>query len=244
MKKKIAIVFVLMATMINAQESVNNYKYVIVPKKFDFVNKPDKYQTSSLTKFLFNKYGFNTLFNDETFPEDLAQNPCLALTADVKDNSGMFTTKSVIELKNCKNKVVYTSSEGKSKQKEYKKAYHEAIRGAFNSIKRLNYKYVPREILLTGKVKEYKNPKTKKTQEVIVDPKQGKLEILYAQPMVKGFQLVNTKPEVVFQALKTSNPEVFILKNKNGVLVKKGNSWVAEFYVDGKLTTKIYTIKF
>ena len=38
---------------INAQiEKLNDYKYVIIPEKFDFVNESDKYQTSSLTKFL------------------------------------------------------------------------------------------------------------------------------------------------------------------------------------------------
>ncbi len=55
----------------------------------------------------------------------------------------MFTTKSIVELRDCSNKIIFSSKEGKSKDKEYKKAYHEAIRNAFKSIQSLKYKYIP-----------------------------------------------------------------------------------------------------
>jgi len=74
-----------------------------------------------LTKFLFEKEGFKTIYDNLEKPADLSNNPCLGLTADVFNDSGMFTTKLTIELTNCKNQKVLVSKEGKSKEKDYKK---------------------------------------------------------------------------------------------------------------------------
>ena len=236
------------------QKSVNNYKYVIVPTQFDFLSSPDQYQLNSLTKFLFDKYGFKAFLSDEQLPEDLAKNRCLALTATVKNNSGMFTTKNKVELKDCYNNVVYTSTEGKSKQKEYKKAFQEAVRNAFKSIQALHYKYNG-EIVAVEAPTEPTNPikstvpvsvefPTKETPQptkpVIKDTK----NVLYAQAITNGFQLVNTKPEVVFQVLKSSKKDFYFLKNKDGVLFKKGTNWIAEYYENDTLVQKQYQVKF
>lgn len=139
----LTLVLVIISNTIFSQQSLNDYKYVIVPKKFDFLKSEDQYQLNSLTKFLFKKEGFNTLFDSDNKLQELANNPCLGLVSKIKNNSGMFNTKLVVELFNCKNEVVYTSNEGKSKQKDYKKAYQEALRNAFKSITLFDYKYNP-----------------------------------------------------------------------------------------------------
>lgn len=135
-----------------AQEELNPYKYVIVPKKYDFLKEEDKFQLNSLTKFLFEKKGFNTIFEDQTYPSDLAANPCLGVTVYVLDDSSLFTTKFNIQLKDCYNKVVYTSEDGKSKEKEYKKAYQEALRKSFVSIEALEYSYTPSAMVTVPQV--------------------------------------------------------------------------------------------
>ena len=61
----------------------------------------------------------------------------------------MITTKLLIELVDCKNEIIFTSEEGLSKLKEYKKAYYQAMRKAFNSIQTLNYQYNPSEVSST-----------------------------------------------------------------------------------------------
>ena len=66
-----------------------------------------------------------------------------SFTGVIRDDSSMFTTKSIVELRDCYNNVVFSSNVGKSKEKEYKKAYHEAIRNAFKSVQTLKYKYTP-----------------------------------------------------------------------------------------------------
>ena len=143
MKNKFLVIVILFSyiSIAFAQDNLNAYKYVIVPEKYDFLKEDDKYQLNSLTKFLFDKDSFQTMFENESYPADLLANPCLAVTVGVNDNSTMFTSKLVIELKNCYNKVVFTSAQGKSKEKDYKRSYQEALRNAFISINELDYNY-------------------------------------------------------------------------------------------------------
>lgn len=124
-----------------AQEELNAYKYVIVPKKFEFLKSEDKYEVNSLTKFLFIRKGFNSVFEGDIYPEELMHNPCLGLKADVISSSSMFTTKLNVVLKDCYDKIVFTSIVGKSKEKEFKRGYHESLREAFVSVDELNYQY-------------------------------------------------------------------------------------------------------
>ncbi|WP_074409005.1 MULTISPECIES: hypothetical protein [Aquimarina] len=133
---------VLISTLsVNAQKNINEYKYVIVPKSYNFLKGEDKYQLNSLTKFLLTKYGFEAYLKEENFPEDLRANGCKALRANIKRKPGMFLTRLVFELTDCNGSVVFTSAEGKSREKEYKKGYHEALRDAFISVEALNYTY-------------------------------------------------------------------------------------------------------
>ncbi len=138
-----ALVLIIISNALFSQQSLNDYKYVTVQKKYDFLNSEDQYQLNSLTKFLFKKEGFTVLFDSDKKSQELANNPCLGVTARVKKGSSMFVTKLVVELVNCRNEIIHTSTEGRSKQKDYKKAYHEAIRKAFKSISLLEYKYNP-----------------------------------------------------------------------------------------------------
>lgn len=126
-----------------SQESVNAYKYVIIPTSFNFLNEPDQYQINSLTKFLFEKQGFNAVMSDEEFPQDLNNNRCLALYADIEKHKAFLNTKLQIHLKDCNNKVVLSSEIGQSREKEYNKVYNLAIRDAFKSFEDLNYSYQP-----------------------------------------------------------------------------------------------------
>ena len=219
------------------QHKINSYKYVVVDSRFDFLKSADQYQTSSLTKFLFNKFGFKAFLKPVNFPEDLKKERCLALYASVKNVSSMFTTKVNVELKDCNNQIVYTSIIGKSKEKEYKKTYQEAIRNAFKDPIVRNYSYIEKTI----------NPAT--TPKVITKKVAAKKvsiaqNVLYAQATSNGFQLVDTTPRVVFSIMKTQQNTVFIIKDKNGILYQKNSNWIAEYYENNILIKKIYQVKF
>ncbi len=119
----LCIAFVYMA---KAQSSINDYKYILIPKIFEFSKNEDQYQLNSLAKFLFNKYGYRAYFLDENLPEELAKNRCLALTTKVSNNKkSLFKTKLQISLIDCNGKVVMNSKIGESRLKQFNKASYE-----------------------------------------------------------------------------------------------------------------------
>ena len=261
------IILVLFLTMSNIfvfgqEKKVNNYKFIVVPDQFDFLKQKDEYKTSSLTKFLLKKNGFTVVLNSDQYPKDLIDNPCSGLKALVLDKSSMFKLKVIIELRDCSNRLLYTSDEGVSKLKEYKKGFQEAIRNAHASM--IDVVYEP---LLLETIRKDKKEIVTVNPVLVEEVKEVKLELpvinnieesvsvvpinnlaipttLYAQPVEKGFQLINLKPQVVFVILNTSVKGVFLIKDKNGLLYKKGENWIAEFYENGKLIEKKYQVKF
>ena len=122
-------------------QDLNEYKYIIVPESYDILGKTNQYQLNALTKFLFEKNGFQTIMKTETWPEDLQQNPCLGVSPVLVEDSGLFVTKMHIELQDCKGMTVYKTREGKSKEKEFQAAYQESFRDAFQELADLQYEY-------------------------------------------------------------------------------------------------------
>jgi len=129
----------------NAQRNINKYKYVLVPDFYDFLKNEDQYQLNSLTKFLFNKYGFQAYIEGDNYPDGLLPKACNILYADVINDSKFLTTVLRVSLSDCEGNIVYISGKGRSKEKDYKKSYHEALRKAFISIQELNYAYSPED---------------------------------------------------------------------------------------------------
>ena len=182
-------VFILLTNVLFAQNTLDAYKYVIVPDKFDAFKEVDKYQLNSLTKFLFEKYGFQTLSEKTAYPSEVINNPCLAVTAKFNDHSSMFTTKVNVDLIDCYNKVVFSTDIGKSKIKEYKLSYHEALRNTFISIKELNHSYDSSLSVKTS------------TEVKTVDP------VKVASPVVSSTPIVESVPMVAVVPAKPVSPE-------------------------------------
>ena len=203
------LVSLFLASTVMSQSNLNNYKYVIVPKKFDFLKQENQYQLNLLTKFLFDKYGFETLMLGEDYPEDLTFNRCLALKSDVIKDSGLFKTKLNVVLRDCNDRVVYTSQTGESREKEYVKAYNEAIRDAFNSFETINYKFNPDNATASPAVpqppKPVKSEVVKEIQELKAEieslkkekeskPKEVKQEVAKVKEVVQ--EVVQEKPQI------------------------------------------------
>lgn len=138
------LIFFLYCFTALSQKSINDYKYVVVPYQFNFLNTEDKYRVNTLTRHLFNNNGFTAYFDKQEQPEDLFQDRCLAMYADVKKTKSFLATKVQIEIKDCRGEILFTSKMGKTKEKDYRKAYGIAIREAFESVKLLNYSYTPK----------------------------------------------------------------------------------------------------
>ena len=264
MKKYIVLLLLMVVTFSFAQE-VNQYKYALVPSKFDFLREADLYEVNSLTQFLMEKQGFVAFLDtDENMPEEMMRSNCNKIYVEVQSNGNFMTTKLTVVLKDCKGKALFTSEEGKSKIKEYKKAYHEALRNAFQSFNTLHYVYTPDE----KESKTMENPVVKETVNVpvvaapivtaaVVSPTQdvkpvqtetakNESELLFAQPITNGYQLIDSTPKVIMKIYNTSVINTFtgVKGGTQGVFILKDNQWFFEYYQNDKLVSEKINVKF
>jgi len=142
MKKLLTGIFLFGFVLMSSAQDLNNYKYIIVPETFSFTDGVDQYRLNSLTKFLFEKNGFNTVMKTEDKPVDLKNDPCLGLNTNITDNSNLFVTKLTLQLIDCSGNVVFETKEGSTRAKDFKTAYHEALRDAFSTVETVEYKYM------------------------------------------------------------------------------------------------------
>lgn len=148
-----ALLLCLFASSVFGQD-VNNYQYVRVPERFDFLDENNQYQLNALTAFLFNKVGFDVIYiYKEPVPRGV--HPCDMLYVNVHNESNMFRSKLYITLEDCNEQIVFKTKTGDSREKDYKTSYQEALRNAFESVRGLNYSY-------QGKVTD---PKTSRGKE-------------------------------------------------------------------------------
>lgn len=233
-------VIVLMFLVFNASfgQSVNDYKYALVPAKFNFLKHKDEYRLNTLTKMLMKKYGFDAYLESDEMPDDMVNSNCNKIYVDLIDGGNFINTKLKVVLKDCKGTVLYSSGEGKSKEKDYKMAYSEAVRSAFESFAALTYKYRPKTTEVPAK--------NTVPQVVLNESFEDGSAVLFAQPISNGFQLVDNAPKVVMKIYKTSSGGSFVAVKgeQQGVLVLKDNDWFFEYYKDGNLVSQMVKVKF
>ena len=272
-----------------AQNSINDYKYIIIPTSFDFLKEQDQYQLNSLTEFLFNKYGYTAFMQNEELPEDLRNNRCLGLYADVKKiKRSLLKTKIQIDLKDCQDNIIQSSRIGETRIKEFDKAYNVALRDAFVTYQMMNYNYQPNDqVLAQASVSEKSNAsvvedveqskaeieRLQKEIEALKEAKEEKetpqltaviesppqviikkddevtpapetKEILYAQPIAHGFQLVDKSPKVVMILLETTKANTYIVKGEDAIVYKEDGFWYISRNDGNTITIDALTIKF
>lgn len=225
--KKVLFLLLILSTSLSFSQSLNDYKYAIVPSKFEFIKEKDQYRLNTLTKLLMEKYGFIAYFDNDILPKEVAENNCNKVYVDVNSNGNLFVTKLTVVLKDCKNTVVYTSVEGRSREKELQVAYTQALREAFSSFDKLEYKY-------SGDSNVNANANSKvKVQNINQN--------LFAKPLGSNLiQLLTNDtdiPNLVLTIAKTNNPLIYIVEEamRTGVLYKNNNEWIFDYYENEKL---------
>lgn len=251
--KKVLLLLLFLATSLGFAQSLNDYKYAIVPYKFEFLKEKDQYRLNTLTKMLMEKYGFVTYLDSDSMPSELVENNCNKVYVEVKNNGNLFTTKLTVVLKDCKNVVLFTSAEGKSREKELKVAYNQALREAFSSFDKLEYKYSGVQNVKKEEVFNYKmitKDSTLKLQEngiMIVENDLEFQNLLVAETVNLGYLLIDPATSTtVLKLYKTSNENVFIANSNsiNGVVIKKGQEVFFEYYQDKQFTSKKLNVSF
>jgi hypothetical protein len=252
--------------MLRAGAQLDRYKYIVVPLQFEEFRQPNQHQTSTLVKHLFVQEGFTAVY-DNALPADLLAQPCLGLRTRLQDESSLFQTKVRLVLMDCQGQVVFETQEGKSREKDYKLSYREAISEAFTSLQGIDYTYTPREAegetaALPSETAETPSPEgdalpTAPAPEAVVAAVEGseprgpeigeESELLYAQPIENGYQLVDSRPSVRMKLLNTSRPDTFIALVDGvaqGMVYNKEGQWWHEFYLEGRPQLHKLRIKF
>lgn len=144
MKRFAVIYFMCLISIpgISQNADLSKYSYVVVPDIFDFLSTPNQFELNSMTIFYLEKSGFNTYLSSQ-IPN---ANRCDGLYANVEKISTILATRLQVVLRDCDNQIVYESELGKSKYKDYSKAYQDALRKAFKSMEGLRVK--PKELVL------------------------------------------------------------------------------------------------
>ncbi|SEW52856.1 hypothetical protein [Chitinophaga arvensicola] len=258
MKGYALVVFLLVSCSGFAQNTINNYKYVLVPERFSFARENDQYGLNSVAKSLLDEKGFTTYFDNSEIPTEVAGNRCNALITEVVQKKGLFVTNLTVILKDCKGNVIFKSKEGKSREKEFATSYNLALRDAFTSLNDVPYAYVPAPQQAAPAVQAGVVPTSPvvtpaatapaapvATTPVVAEVKEA-AGTLYAQATANGYQLIDTSPKIVLTLLKASVADYFIANNgaSHGIVLKKNGDWYFEYYKDNKLISEKLLIKF
>ncbi|UJH66547.1 hypothetical protein [Allomuricauda sp. SCSIO 65647] len=286
MKNIIVVLMVFLGANLIGNAQFSDYKYVVVPKRFEGFKKENQYSTSTLIKHLLTQQGFNAVYDDFIA---LKTNPCLGAWVRLQDDSSLFLTKTSLIFEDCEGNSVFETAQGRSKVKQYKASYEQAIREAFFSMAGVTHNYVPKEetekkeetvtlnfkndvkslknegqaVEKTATVNEQKTVSEKQPYKTS-EPKESdmakatspekntiigeasKIEVLYAQPIERGYQLVDTTPSVRYKLQETSVPNVYLVvgDNKNGIVFQKEGKWFLQYEDDKKDVMKELNIKF
>lgn len=248
MKKIIFFLFIISGFFSNAQEEKSRGT-IIVPKLFDFSKDENPYDISSYAKSFFEQQGFMAYIENEQIPVEIARDRCNAWYVNVEKTKGFMITKLVVSLKDCQGNIIAVSEEGKSNEKEYRLAYREAFRNAVKTLK-ITQKQTN---AVVGNKPEAVAVKPIDNQQAVNLITAGKdvvvtenSNVYYAQPTSAGYQLVDSTPKVVLRMFRTSQPDYYIANSEtaNGVVFKKNNQWIYEYYQGDKLVSEVLQVKF
>jgi hypothetical protein len=237
--KNFTICLALMLTCISCLgQSLPDYKYIIVASKFQAQKVPGQFGLNELTKAFLQKNGYTVYFDSEILPAALTAQSCNRVYADVVERNTMLATKLKVVIKDCRNAVLFTSEEGISKEKDTRMANNKALRMAFQSFDRPEFRYNPA------------NQKTGATAEAELrekaPPATGNPDALFAMPVSNGYKIVDHRQKVVLELNKTSQPEIFMAADglNSGMLLKRGDLWYFEYYEKDVLVSRPMAINF
>lgn len=232
-----------LAITARSQNTLNHYKYVLVPERFGIFKQDDQYGINTLTKSLLESVGFTSFMTTDVLPAEIINNKCSALNVELVEKRKFLSTSLILLLKDCQGNIVYKSDEGISREKEWNTVYRDALRKAFVSLSAVQYKYDSSGAMQATQPASGTSPATvAATPATIADNK----DVLYAQANANGYQLIDTSPKKVMTLLKTSQPDNFIADNgvEKGIVFRKNGEWFFEYYKDEKLVSQKLTIKF
>ena len=268
--KASTLISMLIFTVYSFSQSVNDYKAVIIPMKFDFQKIENQYRLQTITKMNLQKAGFQAFYANEIIPSEITDR-CSILYLDVRKENAFLSTKLFLTLKDCYGTEIFNSGIGKSREKEFDVAFKEALNDTFDNVYALKYAYngntnfgsktgnTAQSLPVLIPSTDANSASANDTRVVIPIPVDGidpvkmpstssndSTNLLYAQPTAYGYQLINSEPKVVMKVYKTSNTNSYLAKKGDlqGVLISKNNQWFFEYYQNDQLVSEKVEVKF
>lgn len=232
--KKIFLFLFLMNSILSVAQDTSEYKYIIVPEKFDFLRDKNEHNLNELTKFLVAKKGVPAFFDTEDKPlEYNLVNNCDILKLNVSKEKSFLNTKLKITIRDCEGNIIAEST-GESKEKSNRVAYNYALRNAFDIL------YLPtREI--SEKLRVVPSSDSEHLQE-------KDASYLYAKKTNQGYTVYDSEENEKYSLFKTSKSDQFIISNEkiNGALYKgkNENEWFLEYLENNQVVKETLKIKF
>lgn len=220
---------------------------IVIPQKLHCERNDDDFQLKFFLKLALEKRGFETMPAIDMSDEN-RKSPCDYLYADVLEDNKFLATKLRIVVYDCHRHEISQSEFGISREKEFKKAYQMAFRDSEKTlvIQKNNLKKIEKD-----QPKNIEVGNTELKTETLATPIKAisastNENTLFAQPINSGFQLINTKPEIVCKIYKTTQPNYFIVEKNQifGIGFIKENKLIIEYYIDTTLTKEVFDIKF
>lgn len=236
MKKILVLTIMLVSALGMSQTSLNDYKMAIIPARFAFQKEDNQYRINSTIKAFLKQKGFDVYLSSDVLPEGFMDYNCNKVFVNAMEENGMFKTALKLEFKDCKNNVLFTTDFGESREKEFAKAYNEALLLTLKSFDRAKYKY-------SGKSYEDEEVEARLSTMDKVDVSVSNVKTEKNEISLKVFN-TSTKEELVL--FKTSKQDVFLCNRngKNGVVLAKGGIWFFESIENEKVTSDKLDIKF
>ena len=276
-RKIFVLIFFLCGSSLWSQ--FDSFQYVVVPVQFEAFKQANMHKTSTMVKYYLDQRGYPAVY-DLGKPDILTAYPCKAVYTQFIDDSNLFATRVILRFVDCEGKIVFETTQGYSKEKEFKKAYKEVIEQAFTSFDGLSYSYSPPaaseatpiseetdvEVAVTP-VAEATAPATQMPEEPAASSESpaaptetpvvpaetpaaepAASEVLYAQPIEGGFQLVDSDPKIRMLLMESSRGEGVYMAvvdgNSAGTVYREGDAWIHEYFKEGKVVRSSLTIKF
>lgn len=124
------------------------------------------------------------------------------------------------------------------KVKEVKEEIVEVVEETESTV----FKETPKK---TKQVLDEMTPVTMKVEAVEkVATSKSKKDVLYAQPIENGYQLVDSTPKVVMILLKSGVPNVYLVKGQDATVYKENGKWVLTKTSDSSTEKSVLNIKF
>lgn len=114
------------ASLLCAQ-SVSDFKYVVVPKKFADFKTNNAYNLNRILESKLTDRNYIVVSDEkESWPEELLSDPCQALNADLKDTSTLFKNKIKLVLTDCSGASILVA-DAVGDYKEFDKGFQDAL---------------------------------------------------------------------------------------------------------------------